>query len=202
MFAVARDVGGDPRPRAPRGRGAGRDRRHRRGAPCRPLRGARAETARAPRPRARRLPRRGRADHGGRGVRRALRRARRARGRAPGTRHSGLADPSRRRALRALREGPAPRADGLAREGDDRRGASKWDADVRKRLGTDEPVTYFLEPKIDGLAVNLTYESGLLVRGTTRGDSVQGRTSHATSAPSRRSPASRRRRAARDRGAR
>jgi len=50
----------------------------------------------------------------------------------------------------------------------------KWDADVRKRLGTDEPVAYLLEPKIDGLAVNLTYESGVLVRGTTRGDGIQG----------------------------
>ena len=50
----------------------------------------------------------------------------------------------------------------------------KWDADVRKRLGTDEPVAYLLEPKIDGLAVNLTYENGVLMRGTTRGDGVQG----------------------------
>jgi DNA ligase (NAD+) len=50
----------------------------------------------------------------------------------------------------------------------------KWDADVRKRLGTDEPVAYLLEPKIDGLAVNLTYEDGVLTRGTTRGDGVQG----------------------------
>ena len=50
----------------------------------------------------------------------------------------------------------------------------KWDADVRKRLGTDEPVAYSLEPKIDGLAVNLTYENGVLMRGATRGDGVQG----------------------------
>ncbi len=50
----------------------------------------------------------------------------------------------------------------------------KWDADVRKRLGTEEPVPYLLEPKIDGLAVNLTYEDGVLARGTTRGDGVQG----------------------------
>jgi DNA ligase (NAD+) len=50
----------------------------------------------------------------------------------------------------------------------------KWAEDVRKRLGTDEPVAYVIEPKIDGLAVNLTYESGAFVRGATRGDSIQG----------------------------
>ena len=37
---------------------------------------------------------------------------------------------------------------------------AKWADDVRKRLGTDEPVAYVIEPKIDGLAVNLTYENG------------------------------------------
>src|SRR4051812_15427136 len=51
---------------------------------------------------------------------------------------------------------------------------AKWADDVRKRLGTDEPVAYLLEPKIDGLAVNLTYENGVLVRGATRGDGIQG----------------------------
>jgi DNA ligase (NAD+) len=50
----------------------------------------------------------------------------------------------------------------------------KWAEDVRKRLGTDEPVAYVTEPKIDGLAINLTYEQGLLTRGATRGDGVQG----------------------------
>jgi DNA ligase (NAD+) len=50
----------------------------------------------------------------------------------------------------------------------------KWADDIRKRLGTDEPVAYVIEPKIDGLAVNLTYENGALVRGATRGDGVQG----------------------------
>jgi DNA ligase (NAD+) len=51
---------------------------------------------------------------------------------------------------------------------------AKWAEDVRKRLGTDEPVAFVLEPKIDGLAINLTYEDGLFVRGATRGDGVVG----------------------------
>jgi DNA ligase (NAD+) len=51
---------------------------------------------------------------------------------------------------------------------------TKWADDLRKRLGTDEPVSYVLEPKIDGLAINLTYEDGVLTRGATRGDGVQG----------------------------
>ncbi|HSS79613.1 MAG TPA: NAD-dependent DNA ligase LigA [Gaiellaceae bacterium] len=50
----------------------------------------------------------------------------------------------------------------------------KWADDVRKRLDSDEPVAYVIEPKIDGLAVNLTYEGGRLVRGATRGDGIQG----------------------------
>ena len=50
----------------------------------------------------------------------------------------------------------------------------KWADDVRKRLGSDEPVAYVLEPKIDGLAINLTYEDGVLARGSTRGDGIQG----------------------------
>ena len=50
----------------------------------------------------------------------------------------------------------------------------KWAADVRKRLDTDEPVAYVTEPKIDGLAVSLVYEDGVLVRGATRGDGERG----------------------------
>jgi DNA ligase (NAD+) len=50
----------------------------------------------------------------------------------------------------------------------------KWAEDVRNRLDSDEPVAYVIEPKIDGLAVNLTYEDGLLTRGATRGDGIQG----------------------------
>jgi DNA ligase (NAD+) len=50
----------------------------------------------------------------------------------------------------------------------------KWAEDVRKRLDSDEPVAYVIEPKIDGLAINLTYEHGLLARGATRGDGETG----------------------------
>jgi DNA ligase (NAD+) len=50
----------------------------------------------------------------------------------------------------------------------------KWAADVRKRLGTDEPVAYVVEPKIDGSAVSLLYENGRFVRGATRGDGTRG----------------------------
>ena len=51
---------------------------------------------------------------------------------------------------------------------------AKWAEDVRKRLGTDEPVAYVIEPKIDGSAVSLVYERGLYIRGATRGDGLRG----------------------------
>ncbi len=53
-------------------------------------------------------------------------------------------------------------------------GLLKWAEDVRKRLDSDEPVAYVIEPKIDGSAVSLVYENGLLVRGATRGDGERG----------------------------
>jgi DNA ligase (NAD+) len=53
-------------------------------------------------------------------------------------------------------------------------GLLKWAEDVRRRLGTDEPVAYVTEPKIDGLAIDLVYEDGVFVRGATRGDGLQG----------------------------
>jgi len=51
---------------------------------------------------------------------------------------------------------------------------AKWAEDVRKRLGTDEPVRYVVEPKIDGSAISLVYENGVFARGATRGDGTRG----------------------------
>ena len=51
---------------------------------------------------------------------------------------------------------------------------AKWADDIRKRLDSDEPVAYVIEPKIDGSAINLVYERGAFARGATRGDGYQG----------------------------
>src|ERR671930_2296648 len=56
----------------------------------------------------------------------------------------------------------------------DEDGLRKWADDVRKRLDSDEPVAYVIEPKIDGSAVSLTYEDGSFTRGATRGDGFEG----------------------------
>jgi DNA ligase (NAD+) len=50
-----------------------------------------------------------------------------------------------------------------------------FDERVRKGAGLgDVPVAYVAEMKIDGLSIALTYKSGRLVRGATRGDGVRG----------------------------
>ena len=51
---------------------------------------------------------------------------------------------------------------------------AKWADDVAKRLNVDAEIAYVLEPKIDGLAINLTYENGVFTRGATRGDGEVG----------------------------
>ncbi|MFA6412305.1 MAG: NAD-dependent DNA ligase LigA, partial [Syntrophales bacterium] len=40
--------------------------------------------------------------------------------------------------------------------------------------GRPETITYVIEPKLDGVAVNLLYERGALVTGATRGDGMTG----------------------------
>lgn len=50
---------------------------------------------------------------------------------------------------------------------------AEFDRRVRERLEVDE-VEYTAEPKLDGLAVSLLYEQGVLVRGATRGDGSTG----------------------------
>ncbi|MEA1082217.1 NAD-dependent DNA ligase LigA [Marinobacter qingdaonensis] len=49
-----------------------------------------------------------------------------------------------------------------------------FDRRVRERLGTEDGVEYVCEPKLDGLAVSLHYEHGLLIRAATRGDGYAG----------------------------
>jgi DNA ligase (NAD+) len=69
---------------------------------------------------------------------------------------------------------PHPSPMGSLEKVTDEAGLRKWADDVRKRLGTEEPVAYVTEPKIDGSAINLVYEEGVFARGATRGDGVRG----------------------------
>lgn len=49
-----------------------------------------------------------------------------------------------------------------------------FDTRVKRLLKTDEEIEYAVEPKYDGLAIELTYEHGLLVKASTRGDGYEG----------------------------
>lgn len=50
----------------------------------------------------------------------------------------------------------------------------EFDRRCRRLLSSDAPLSYTVEPKLDGLAVNLLYEAGRLVVGATRGDGATG----------------------------
>jgi DNA ligase (NAD+) len=50
----------------------------------------------------------------------------------------------------------------------------EFDDRVRRFLKTSEPVEYVMEPKIDGVAVELVYEDGRFTQGSTRGDGING----------------------------
>lgn len=50
----------------------------------------------------------------------------------------------------------------------------EFDKRIRKILKTDSGIEYTVEPKYDGLAMELTYRRGALVRASTRGDGFEG----------------------------
>lgn len=45
---------------------------------------------------------------------------------------------------------------------------------INERIGSTEEITFVAEPKLDGLAVSLVYENGLLSYAATRGDGTTG----------------------------
>ncbi len=50
----------------------------------------------------------------------------------------------------------------------------EFDRRVKRALRTDAPIAYVAEPKLDGVAIELVYEHGRLVVGSTRGDGTTG----------------------------
>ena len=49
-----------------------------------------------------------------------------------------------------------------------------WEERCRRLLDPDDELSYFCEPKIDGVAVSLLYADGVLARAATRGDGETG----------------------------
>lgn len=49
-----------------------------------------------------------------------------------------------------------------------------FDRRIHERLKTDAVIEYAAEPKLDGLAVSVVYEQGVLVQAATRGDGTTG----------------------------
>ena len=50
----------------------------------------------------------------------------------------------------------------------------EFDARIKRLLGTNESIEYTVEPKYDGLAVELSYKNGLFFKASTRGDGYVG----------------------------
>jgi len=50
----------------------------------------------------------------------------------------------------------------------------EFDRRVHERLSREDPISYAAEPKLDGLAISLRYEQGILVQAATRGDGTRG----------------------------
>jgi DNA ligase (NAD+) len=56
----------------------------------------------------------------------------------------------------------------------DRQELGEFDRRVREGLGTKGPVAYVVEPKIDGVSIEITYKAGQMTLATTRGDGQTG----------------------------
>jgi len=50
----------------------------------------------------------------------------------------------------------------------------EFDKRVKRLLGTDKNIEYTVEPKYDGLAIELSYRKGFLYKASTRGDGYEG----------------------------
>jgi DNA ligase (NAD+) len=50
----------------------------------------------------------------------------------------------------------------------------EFDRRVKRHLGTSEDITYTVEPKYDGLAIEISYVKGILHKASTRGDGYVG----------------------------
>jgi DNA ligase (NAD+) len=50
----------------------------------------------------------------------------------------------------------------------------EFDSRIKRYLATEEEIEYTVEPKYDGLAIELTYRDGLLHKASTRGDGYEG----------------------------
>ncbi|MCD6485775.1 MAG: NAD-dependent DNA ligase LigA [Syntrophobacterales bacterium] len=51
---------------------------------------------------------------------------------------------------------------------------TSFDERIKRLLGTQEDISFVVEPKLDGIGVNLLYKNGFLKSGSTRGDGTIG----------------------------
>jgi DNA ligase (NAD+) len=51
---------------------------------------------------------------------------------------------------------------------------AEFESRIQRFLKSSEPIEYVVEPKIDGVAVELIYEGGRFTMGSTRGDGIRG----------------------------